>query len=104
MKTDQSVLKQRHIEENRWVKTWANRRLEEMREMVRQRQRQKAYKELGMMSEAMTSPFRFDRQHGQGSQSVLASHLHLLIKCHNNMIFNYQQVPPAPQKRAAAAS
>lgn len=68
------------------------------------RQRQKAYKVLAMMSEALTSPLRFDWQHGQGFQSVLALHLHLLIKCHNNMIFNYQQVPPAPEKRRAAVS
>lgn len=60
------------------------------------RWRQKAYKVLAMMSEALTSPLRLDWRHGQGFQSVLASHLHLLIKCHNNMIFNYQQVLPPP--------
>lgn len=71
-------------------------------EMVRQRQ--KAYKVFAMMHKALTSPLRFDWQHGQGFQSVLAPHLHLLIKCHNNMIFNYQQVPPTPVKRPAAVS
>lgn len=67
--------------------------------------RQKAYKVVGMMSAALTSTLKFDWQHGQGFQSVLASHLHLLIKCHNNMIFNYQQLPcstPALEKKAAA--
>lgn len=66
--------------------------------------RQKAYKVVGMMSAALTSTLKFDWQHGQGFQSVLASHLHLLIKCHNNMIFNYQQLPcptPALEKKAA---
>lgn len=63
------------------------------------KQRQKAYKVLAMTSKALTSPLRFDWQPGQGFQSVLASHLHLLIKCHNNMIFNYQQVPPRLLRR-----
>lgn len=63
------------------------------------RWRQKAYKVLAMMSEALTSPLRLDWRHGQGVQSVLASHLHLLIKCHNNIIFNYQQVLPPPHLR-----
>lgn len=63
------------------------------------RHRQKAYKVLAMMSEGLTSPLRFDWQHGQGFQSVLALNLHLLIKCHNNMIFNYQQLPPLLPRR-----
>lgn len=69
------------------------------------RQRQKAYRVLVMTSEALTSPLRFDWRLGQGFQSVLALHLHLLIKCHNNMIFNFQQAsPPALKKRSAAMS
>lgn len=30
----------------------------------------------------------------KGSNPVLASHLHLLIKCHDNMIFNFQRASP----------
>lgn len=30
----------------------------------------------------------------KGFNPVLASHLHLLIKCHNNMIFNFQRASP----------
>lgn len=48
-----------------------------------------------------------DWQHGQGFKSVLALHLHFLMKCHNNMILNNQQVHPHPQaheKRTAAMS
>lgn len=44
------------------------------------------------MNKALTSLLRFDWQVGQGFQSVLALHLHLLIKCHNNMIFQHQQL------------
>lgn len=61
--------------------------------------RQKAYKMLAMMSGALTGPFLFDWQRGQGFQSVPASHLHLLIKCHNNMIFNNQQASAGPPRR-----
>lgn len=69
------------------VEMWTNRRLGEVGGTVRWKQ--KACKALTMMSEELTSPLGFDWQHGQGFQSVLALHLHLLIKCHNNMIFNY---------------
>lgn len=52
---------------------------------------------------------RLDWQHGQGFQSMVALHLHLLIKCQNNMIFNYQQLslpqpPSALANRRAAVS
>lgn len=57
------------------------------------RRRQKAYSATAVMSETLNSPLSFDWQLGQGFQSVLALHLHLLIKCHNNMIFKYQQLP-----------
>lgn len=79
------------------MEAWTNRGLEEVRGTVRRRQ--KAYKVLAMMSEALNSTLSFDWQHGQGFQSVLALHLHLLIKCHNNMIFNYQQLPPPLPRR-----
>lgn len=94
IKVDQSVSKQKHAQANRLVETWTNRHLDEVGEMLRQRQ--KAYNALAMTSEALTRPPWFDWRHGQGFQYVLALHLHLLIKCHNNMIFNFQQVPPRP--------
>lgn len=99
---DHSVAKQKHTEANGCVEPWTNRRLEEVGEMLRQRQ--KAYKVLAMTGEALNSPLRFDWQHGQGFQYVLALHLHLLIKCHDNMIFNFQQVTLDPEKRPAAVS
>lgn len=71
---------------------WTNRRLEAAEDAAELRQ--KAYKTLAMMSAPLTGPLLFDWQRGQGFQSVPASHLHLLIKCHNNMIFNNQQAPP----------
>lgn len=82
-----------------------NRHLEAAGDVVELRQ--KAYKTLAMMSAALTGPLLFDWQRGQGFQSFPASHLHLLIKCHNNMIFNNQQAPPPrrlPENRAGALS
>lgn len=66
--------------------------------------RQKTYKTLAKMSAALTGPLLFDWQRGQGFQSVPASHLHLLIKCHNNMIFTNQQAPVGSLRRAGAVS
>lgn len=62
--------------------------------------RQKVYKTIAMMSGPLTGPLLFDWQRGQGFQSVPALHLHLLIKCHNNMIFNNQQAAVRSLRRA----
>lgn len=73
-----------------------------------QRGRQKAYRVLVTACEALTRPHRvLTGSSVKGSDPVLASHLHLLIKCHNNMIFNFQRAsPPLPDssKRSARRS
>lgn len=51
------------------------------------------------MHEALTSTQGSDWQFGQGFDSALPLHLHLLIKCHNNMIFNYQTTCPHTRLR-----
>lgn len=57
--------------------------------------RQKAYRVLVTAGEALTRPPRvWLAAWSRVPIPVLASHLHLLIKCHNNMIFNFQRASP----------
>lgn len=57
--------------------------------------RQKAYRVLVTAGQALTQSARgLIGSSVKGSNPVLASHLHLLIKCHNNMILNFQRASP----------